>query len=55
MTHFSSLNSILMKIISSSTKEIESMESEFAKSKNALGVIEGADIETVSANDLAGD
>ena len=43
-----------MKMHSSSDKEIESMESEVANPKNALGIIDGQSIVEVSATALSG-
>lgn len=43
-----------MKMISSSEKEIENMESEIANPKNALGNIDNQSILEVSATELSG-
>ena len=45
---------MLMKIHSSSEKEIENMETEIANPKNALGTIDGQSIVEVSSTDLSG-
>ena len=45
---------MLMKMHSSSEKEIENMETEIANPKNALGTIDGQSIIEVSATDLSG-